>query len=73
MSHYFIQMFFPGGYSTNPIAISEQILLTKDDPVLNYAAEKLAGNSNGILILFGLGKTIAYKYENKKLYKLKIE
>lgn len=69
-NYYYIQMFFPQGYTTSPLCISEQIVLSSDDPVLNVAAERLSGNLNGIMVLFGLGKTMAFKYEKGKLKEL---
>lgn len=69
--NYFIQMVFPDGYMSKPLAICEQIMLAADDVVLNMAAEILGGNSNGIMILFGLGKAIAFKYEDRKLKELR--
>jgi len=68
--NYFIQMFFPNGSASQPFVVCEQILLEESDVVLNMAAQKLGGNSKGILVLFGLGKTLAFKYENKKLKEL---
>jgi len=70
-NYYFAQMFFPEGYISKHICICEQILLTEDDVLLNVSAEKLAGNSTGIMVLWGLGKAMAFKYEGKKLKKLK--
>jgi len=69
--YYFIQMFFPDGYSSKPMAICDQIILSSDDIVLNIAAERLAGNSNGIMVLFGLGKVMSFKYEKRKLTVMK--
>lgn len=67
--NYFIQMVFPGGYMSKPVAINEKVF--SDDVVLNMAAERLGGNSNGVMVLFGLGKAIAFKYEDRKLKKLR--
>lgn len=70
-NHYFIQMVYPEGYMSSPMAICEQIILSSDDVVLNMAVQRLAGNSYGIMVLFGLGKTMAFKYEDRKLIELK--
>lgn len=69
--NYFIQIVFPEGYMSKPMAICEQIILSSDDVVLNMAAERLAGNSKAIMVLFGLGKTMAFQYEDKNLKELR--
>lgn len=70
-NNYFIQMFFPDGCVTKPMVICEQIILSSDDVVLNMAAEILAGNNDGIMVLFGLGKVMSFKYEKRKLKEMK--
>ncbi len=69
--NFFVQMFFPDGYTTKRMALCEQIILSCDDPILNMAATILGGSTKGIMILFGLGKIAAFHYEDKKLREMK--
>jgi hypothetical protein len=68
---YFAQMLFPEGKVSCPIIISDKIILSCDDPVLNYTAEKISQNHFGVMVVFGLGKIKVFKYKDKKLIELK--